>query len=140
MSWLDTTPSGRIINRFSTDMSRVDLDLQNSMQNLLRSGCDLLASVLVACAVLPVIFVIFLPVLAAYYCVQKVYRKAGREVQRLASKARSPIYQGVDEAIQGVVVIRAYGKQDYFMAQNQHRVHRSVRLDFTQAKKTCSHM
>lgn len=132
MSWLDTTPSGRIINRFSSDMSRIDLDLQGSMQNLLRAVCDLFASVMVAGVVLPIIFIIFLPILLAYYCIQKVYRKAGREIQRLGSKARSPIYQGVDEAIVGVTTIRAYHKQEYFMNQNERRVTRSVRLDFTQ--------
>eukprot|EP00438_Fugacium_kawagutii_P029858 Skav235137 [mRNA] locus=scaffold321:396055:409673:- [translate_table: standard] len=132
MSWLDTTPSGRIINRFSSDMSRIDLDLQGSMQNLLRAVCDLFASVMVAGVVLPIIFIIFVPILLAYYCIQKVYRKAGREIQRLASKARSPIYQGVDEAIVGVTTIRAYQKQEYFMNQNERRVTRSVRLDFTQ--------
>lgn len=132
MSWLDTTPGGRIINRFSSDMSKIDLDLQGSMQNLLRAVCDLFASVVVAGAVLPIVFIIFVPVLFAYHWIQKVYRKAGREIQRLASKARSPIYQGVDEAIVGVTTIRAYGKQGYFMAQNERRVARSLRLDFTQ--------
>lgn len=132
MSWLDTTPGGRIINRFSSDMSKIDLDLQGSMQNLLRAVCDLFASVVVAGAVLPIVFIIFVPVLFAYHWIQKVYRKAGREIQRLASKARSPIYQGVDEAIVGVTTIRAYGKQGYFMAQNERRVSRSLRLDFTQ--------
>lgn len=132
MSWLDTTPGGRIINRFSSDMSKIDLDLQGSMQNLLRAVCDLVASILVAGTVLPVIFLIFVPILLAYYRIQKVYRKAGREVQRLASKSRSPIYQGVDEAIVGVTTIRAYDKQGYFMDQNERRVSRSVRLDFTQ--------
>eukprot|EP00435_Cladocopium_sp_Y103_P038944 s2393_g10.t1 len=132
MSWLDTTPGGRIINRFSSDMSKIDLDLQGSMQNLLRAVCDLFASVVVAGAVLPIVFIIFVPVLFAYHWIQKVYRKAGREIQRLASKARSPIYQGVDEAIVGVTTIRAYDKQGYFMAQNERRVSRSLRLDFTQ--------
>lgn len=132
MSWLDTTPGGRIINRFSSDMSKIDLDLQGSMQNLLRAVCDLFASVIVAGAVLPIVFIIFVPVLFAYNWIQKVYRKAGREIQRLASKARSPIYQGVDEAIVGVTTIRAYDKQGYFMAQNERRVSRSLRLDFTQ--------
>lgn len=132
MSWLDTTPGGRIINRFSSDMSKIDLDLQGSMQNLLRAVCDLFASVVVAGAVLPIVFIIFVPILFAYHWIQKVYRKAGREIQRLASKARSPIYQGVDEAIVGVTTIRAYGKQGYFMAQNERRVSRSLRLDFTQ--------
>lgn len=132
MSWLDTTPGGRIINRFSSDMSKIDLDLQGSMQNLLRAVCDLVASILVAGTVLPVIFLVFVPILLAYYRIQKVYRKAGREVQRLASKSRSPIYQGVDEAIVGVTTIRAYDKQGYFMDQNERRVSRSVRLDFTQ--------
>lgn len=66
---------------------------------------------MVAGAVLPLIFLIFVPILLAYHWIQKVYRKAGREIQRLASKARSPIYQGVDEAIVGVTTIRAYDKQ-----------------------------
>ncbi|CAK9068911.1 unnamed protein product [Durusdinium trenchii] len=132
MSWLDTTPGGRIINRFSSDMSKIDLDLQGSMQNLLRAVCDLFASIMVAGAVLPLIFLIFVPILLAYHWIQKVYRKAGREIQRLASKARSPIYQGVDEAIVGVTTIRAYDKQQYFMDQNERRVSRSLRLDFTQ--------
>ncbi|CAE7257132.1 abcC12 [Symbiodinium natans] len=131
MAWHDTTPTGRVVNRFSSDLQKVDTDLQNNVVGLLRSMFDMLASFLVVLFVVPLIFVVVVPTLAAYFWIQKLYRKSGREIQRMASKSYSPIYQGVDEAINGVATIRAYEKQQYFSGRTAARVSRSVRLDLT---------
>lgn len=131
MSWHDTTPTGRVVNRFSSDLQKVDTDLQSNVTNLLRALFDMLASFLVVLFVVPLIFVVVIPSLIAYFWIQKIYRKSGREIQRMASKSYSPIYQGVDEAIAGVATIRAYEKQQYFSGRNAARISRSVRLDLT---------
>ncbi|CAE7245513.1 ABCC2, partial [Symbiodinium pilosum] len=113
MAWHDTTPTGRVVNRFSSDLQKVDTDLQNNVVALLRAMYDMLASFLVVLVVVPLIFVVVVPSLLAYFWIQKIYRKTGREIQRMASKSYSPIYQGVDEAIAGVATIRAYEKQQH---------------------------
>eukprot|EP00931_Biecheleriopsis_adriatica_P003833 TRINITY_DN105594_c0_g1_i1.p1 TRINITY_DN105594_c0_g1~~TRINITY_DN105594_c0_g1_i1.p1 ORF type:complete len:1434 (-),score=269.24 TRINITY_DN105594_c0_g1_i1:143-4297(-) len=131
MWWLDTTPSGRVINRFSTDMQRIDVDLQMNMLGLFRSIFDIAASVIVVLIVVPIIVVAFVPVLLFYWRLQKLYRPCSREIQRISSKTKSPIFQGLDEAIVGVSTIRAYCKSMHFSARNAMRVHRNLRMEFT---------
>ncbi|CAE7934287.1 PGPA, partial [Symbiodinium sp. KB8] len=78
---------------FSSDLQKVDTDLQSNVTNLLRALFDMLASFLVVLFVVPLIFVVVIPSLIAYFWIQKIYRKSGREIQRMASKSYSPIYQ-----------------------------------------------
>jgi len=132
MSWLDTTPTGRLINRFSQDLQRVDMELQMSMLYFIRSIFELLAAALVVTAIVPVLLIAFVPTLFFYNRVQNIYRASARELRRLASKTKSPIFQGLDEAIGGVATIRAFRKQDFFCAKNAMRVKRNLKLEFTQ--------
>ena len=49
-----------------------------------------------------------------YYRTQKVYRKTAREMKRLSSTARSPIFQHFNETINGLITMRAFGETDRF--------------------------
>jgi len=131
MWWIDSTPTGRVVNRFSTDLQRVDMELQMNMLGLLRGAFDMVTSILVITVVVPVLFLAFLPTLLIYFRIQRVYRASSREIQRLASKTKSPIFQGLDEAIGGVSTIRAYGKELHFSKMNMIRVHRNIQMEFT---------
>jgi len=130
MSWLDITPTGRVINRFSQDLQKVDMEAQNTLTGFVLNLMQLMASVGTVLFYAPYVLIAMLPLLAVYNRLQHSFRNAARELQRLVSRSKSPIYQGVDEAILGVASIRAYEKQPYFIMRNCERTLLHLSLQF----------
>jgi len=128
MSWLDTTPTGRIVNRLSQDMQKADMEMQGSVSNFTDFTMNVCLSALVVSIYVPILLIVLLPVLFLYVRVQRKFRNTARELQRLYSINKSPIYQGLDEAIIGVSTIRAYDAQAHFATQNALKVEKTVRL------------
>ncbi|CAN0037020.1 unnamed protein product, partial [Choristocarpus tenellus] len=55
------------------------------------------------------------------------YRPVNRDLQRLESVSRSPIFAQFSETLNGVSTVRAYNQQDEFIRQNSHRLDQSTR-------------
>ena len=70
----------------------------------------------------PIILVVLLPILVFYYIVQKIYIASSRQLKRIESTTRSPIYNHFNETVQGVSSIRAYGVQDKFISESNRRI------------------
>lgn len=131
MRFFDSTPVGRILQRFSRDVESVDIQLQWSFNHTIHALFQISISFLLIVFVLPWLVVFLLPVLAIYYKVQNVYRRVAREVKRLDSVARSPRYAHFKETLQGLHVIRAFGQVDWSMDQFYSKLHHSTRMFYT---------
>ncbi|XP_058061275.1 multidrug resistance-associated protein 1-like [Anopheles bellator] len=122
MSFFDTTPLGRIINRFSKDVDVVD----NILPATIRAWLLMLFSVIGVFVVIgistPVFLAIVPPLMVIYYFVQRFYIETSRQLKRLESVTRSPIYSHFGESIGGQSTIRAYGQQERFTQESEHRV------------------
>ncbi|MBL7998847.1 MAG: ATP-binding cassette domain-containing protein [Candidatus Kapabacteria bacterium] len=114
MRFFDTTPMGRILNRFARDMQSVDDELAWNFESGIRSFALMLGTLVLIAVTAPIVMLIAIPVLAVYYRIQRDYRRSAREAKRLESIARSPRYAHYKETIGGLTTIRAYNKQDYF--------------------------
>ena len=78
-------------------------------------------------------FVLMLPpVTAAYWVLQRYYIPAARELQRLDSVARSPIYSGFSEAVAGIPTIRAFDRGAHFVELEDRRIAANGLLFLTQ--------
>lgn len=130
MSFFDTTPAGRILNRFSSDVYRVDEVLARTFNmlfvNLARSGFTLI----VISVGTPAFVALIIPLSAFYYLVQRYYLRTSRELKRLDSVSRSPIYAHFQESLGGISTIRAYRQQDRFELENEWRVDWNLRAYF----------
>jgi len=80
----------------------------------------------------PIFGVALLPLLILYYFVQKYYISTSREIKRLESLARSPLYANFTETMQGLPTIRAYDAQERFIRANQHLIDENNRPQFLQ--------
>jgi ATP-binding cassette, subfamily C (CFTR/MRP), member 1 len=76
------------------------------------------------------------PVTVVYYFLQRYYIPAARELQRLESVTRSPIYSGFSEAINGITTIRAYERQSHFVALEDAAISENGHLFLTQRAGT----
>lgn len=108
--FLDTTPVGQILNRFSADYDALDSELALDLAYLVR-GSLWLSSIVIAALIISPLMVGFgcICILASGY-VASVYLTAARDVKRMESNARSPIFDNFNAALDGLVSIRAFDK------------------------------
>ncbi len=115
LRFFDSTPIGRVLQRFSRDVEAVDIQLQWSFETTVRCLVSIATALLLIIGVLPVLLLVVVPVLWLYYVLQRDYRVPAREAKRLDSISRSPRFAHFKETLQGLVVIRSYGKAQTFL-------------------------
>ncbi|ORY36994.1 P-loop containing nucleoside triphosphate hydrolase protein [Rhizoclosmatium globosum] len=91
-SFYDTTPLGRILNRFSRDLSF-------SFRQLISQIGICLSTFIVMCTALPWFTIPCIPAIALYYYIAAVYRTTARELKRLDSTTKSPLYTNLGETL-----------------------------------------
>lgn len=127
MSFFETTPIGRILNRFSNDVYKVDEVLGRVFGMFFSNTVKVLFTILVICFSTWQFIFIAIPLGVLYLYYQQYYLKTSRELRRLDSVSRSPIYANFQESLNGVSVIRAYDQEDRFKHLNRSRVDKNMR-------------
>ncbi|KAL2533987.1 multidrug resistance-associated protein 11 [Abeliophyllum distichum] len=114
VSFFDQTPSGRILNRLSSDLYTIDDSLPFILNILLANFVGLLGIAVVLSYVQVMFMLLLLPFGYMYRKLQFYYRSTSRELRRLDSVSRSPIYASFTETLDGSPTIRALKSLDYF--------------------------
>ncbi|MDZ4082020.1 MAG: ATP-binding cassette domain-containing protein [Bdellovibrionales bacterium] len=126
--FFDSTPVGRTLQRFSRDLESVDIHLRWSFEHSIKCFAQVLLTLLLIVSVLPFVVIVMVPVFWVYYHMQKTYRASSREAKRLDSISRSPRYAHFKETLQGLVVIRAFDKKDWFTDEFFKRLRHNQRM------------
>ncbi|KAK8630776.1 hypothetical protein V6N13_079552 [Hibiscus sabdariffa] len=130
MSFFDTTPSGRILSRVSTDQTNVDIFVPFMMGITLSLYIAMLSIFIITCQFSwPSIFLI-IPLAWMNYWYRGYYLASSRELTRLDSITKAPVIHHFSESISGVMTIRAFRKEDRFCQENVIRVNSNLRMDF----------
>ncbi|XP_043085933.1 ATP-binding cassette sub-family C member 3 isoform X4 [Puntigrus tetrazona] len=121
-SFFDTTPIGRIINRFSKDIYVIDEVLPSTILMFLGTFFASLSTMIVIICSTPIFALVTGPLALIYFFVQRFYVATSRQLKRLESVSRSPIYSHFSETITGTSVIRAYGRNAAFVLMSDMKV------------------
>ncbi|OWK61256.1 Multidrug resistance-associated protein 7 [Lonchura striata] len=119
VTFFDTTPTGRIVNRFSSDLYCVDDSLPFILNIFLANIYGLLGMLVIMTYGLPWIGLVLLPLAVVYFFIQRYYRFTSRELKRLCSVTLSPIYTHFSETLSGLSTIRAMRATKRFELENQ---------------------
>ncbi|RDD40608.1 Multidrug resistance-associated protein 1 [Trichoplax sp. H2] len=144
MSFFETNPTGRIINRFSTDIFIIDEVIPLMLIYCIGISCTIVGILLVICISTPLFIVVVLPLgiiyfftqpkinllnvsilakIYSFFCyIKRFYIATSRQLKRLDSKRRSPIYSHLGETLEGTTTIRGYGAKDRFCIINDKKV------------------
>ena len=140
VAFFDVTPVGRIVNRFASDFDNIDRAMADNCIGVFGSMFALISCFSVIIYMLPVFVIWLFPLLTLYYRVQFTYRLAAREMKRLNSNARSPIFQHFNETLQGLITIRAFGATERFSDKNMVNVDYHMRAEMGQnVSSRCAH-
>jgi ABC-type multidrug transport system fused ATPase/permease subunit len=122
MSFFDTTPIGRILNRFSQDIEVLDNDIFIEAEISMDKAFRCLGTVIIISYTMPIFIAVVVPVIVILYVIQQFYIRTSCQLRRIASNNKSPVYAHFSETLSGVSVIRAYEAQDRFVADSQRKV------------------
>ncbi|KAF8951702.1 hypothetical protein BGZ52_010208 [Haplosporangium bisporale] len=122
LSFFDTTPTGRIINRFSRDVDTLDNVLWSTLYEFTITIVTLLGTLVLIIVVFPWLTLAIVPILGLYYALSIYYRTTSREVKRLDSNMRSHLYAYFSECLTGLGTLKAYNVVDTAVLKNEYRI------------------
>lgn len=125
--FFDVTPLGQLMNRFSKDLEAVDQDIAPTAISVMSCGLSLVVTVVLITFITPgfLIAAVFIGVL--FYAVFVFYLRASRDLKRLESVNRSPLFQQFGETLSGMTTIRAYGEERRFIRDNLQKINTQSR-------------
>ena len=130
LSFFESNPSGRILNRASKDQQVLDgllpVALIDTMQYLLLT----LGSIAIVGMTNPWVLLILIPLIPAVFWLRRFYIRSSRQIKRLESVTRSPIYNLFSSSLDGLTSIRAFNVQDDFLNMFIERIDTNSRAYF----------
>ncbi|XP_076074808.1 multidrug resistance-associated protein 1-like [Mytilus galloprovincialis] len=122
MTFFDTTPVGRIVNRFSNDVARIDNEIIYQFKDCIISAAVVICNSVIICIGTPQFLCILLPITILYFILQRFYTVTSTQLRRFETSANSPIYSQFAETISGTSTIRAYNEQGRFIDESAERI------------------
>ncbi|KAK1775815.1 P-loop containing nucleoside triphosphate hydrolase protein [Copromyces sp. CBS 386.78] len=115
MSFFDTTPLGRITNRFSRDVDVMDNNLTDAMRMYFFSIGGIISTFALIIAYFYYFAIALVPLFTLFLLATGYYRSSAREIKRFEAVLRSSVFAKFNEGLSGVASIRAYGLQNRFV-------------------------
>lgn len=114
MSFIDTNPMGRIMNRFTKDTDALDNEISEQLRLFVYGLSRLVGMLILNIIYLPWV-ALLVPAMAAFFVAFANYYQAScREVRRIEAVQRSFVYNTFNETLSGHDTIRAYGAEGRF--------------------------
>ena len=122
MRFFDSTPSGRIMNRLSKDVSAIDTEASEILLYFAQCVLSVIAVLAVVVFSTPKFLFALVAIAALYWAIGILYVTTSREIKRFDSVTRSPIFISFSEALVGMSTIRSFGDSPRFMRKLFHEL------------------
>ncbi|KAF9999563.1 Canalicular multispecific organic anion transporter 2 [Entomortierella chlamydospora] len=133
MSFFDTTPVGRIVNRFSSDCYSADEEICWAFHDMFFCFVSVFGSIIVIAVTTPLFLVIIPPIIFVFTLLQRYYIASSRNFRRIESITKSPMYQHFAETLSGASTIRALQCSERFIEQSATRSDQTSNAHFVWA-------
>uniref|UniRef100_A0A5B6ZCK4 ABC-type xenobiotic transporter n=1 Tax=Davidia involucrata TaxID=16924 RepID=A0A5B6ZCK4_DAVIN len=128
MVFFHTNPLGRIINRFAKDLGDIDRNVALLVNMFLGQVSQLLSTFVLIGILSTMSLWAIMPLLLLFYAAYLYYQSTAREIKRLDSITRSPVYAQFGEALNGLSTIRAYKAYDRMTNINGKSMDNNIRF------------
>ena len=115
--FFDSNPVGRILNRFANDVGCLDELLPKTFLASIQYVLLVFASITVPTITKPWLVFLVVPLTVLVLYISKYYLKTSRELKRLESICRSPVFSHFSETLNGLDTIRTRGRERDFVDQ-----------------------
>lgn len=115
MSFFDTTPLGRILNRYSNDIHTIDKMLPDDVLTLINNVFSMIAIMIAISWAVPKFLFVVIPIYVGFNYIRLYYAATKNQIKRLESAMRSPVYSHLSETIAGRATIKAYKMEERYI-------------------------
>nr|XP_021560535.1 multidrug resistance-associated protein 9 [Neomonachus schauinslandi] len=112
MSFFDTTPTGRLMNRFSKDMDELDVRLPFHAENFLQQFFMVLFILVILAAVFPAVLLVLASLAVGFFILLRIFHRGVQELKKVENISRSPWFSHITSSMQGLGIIHAYDKKE----------------------------
>uniref|UniRef100_A0A4W5MR90 Cystic fibrosis transmembrane conductance regulator n=1 Tax=Hucho hucho TaxID=62062 RepID=A0A4W5MR90_9TELE len=112
--FFDVNPIGRVLNRFSKDIGQLDAALPWTFVDFIQIFLQIIGVVAVAASVIPWILIPLVPLIIVFLFLRRYFLQTSRDVKRLESTTRSPVFSHLSSSLQGLWTIRAFRAEERF--------------------------
>ncbi|VAH40989.1 unnamed protein product [Triticum turgidum subsp. durum] len=130
MSFFDTTPSGRILSRASSDQTTIDVVLAFFVGLTISMYISVLSTIVVTCQVAWPSVIAVIPLLLLNIWYRNRYLATSRELTRLEGVTKAPVIDHFTETVVGATTIRCFKKENEFFQENLDKINSSLRMYF----------
>ncbi|KAK8448521.1 hypothetical protein SEVIR_7G027200v4 [Setaria viridis] len=130
MSFFDTTPSGRILSRASSDQTAIDVVLAFFIGLTISMYISVLSTIIVTCQVAWPSVIAVIPLLLLNIWYRNRYLATSRELTRLEGVTKAPVIDHFSETVLGATTIRCFKKDKEFFQENLDKINSSLRMYF----------
>ncbi|XP_069030712.1 ATP-binding cassette sub-family C member 12 [Embiotoca jacksoni] len=112
MSFFDTTPTGRILNRFAKDQEEVDTVLPLHMDPFLQFALMVSFTIVIISSVFPPMLAAVVVIGALFTLILFIFQGSIRHMKKMENISRSPCISLTTSTLQGLSTIHAYNIRD----------------------------
>ncbi|KAJ1445216.1 hypothetical protein M885DRAFT_626395 [Pelagophyceae sp. CCMP2097] len=128
--FFDTNLLGRIINRFSSDMNDIDRQVMTTLMSFFWAGSALVPLFVVLATAAPALLIPLTVVCLGYVRVAIIFLAAARDLKRIDSTSKSPLYAHFSETLNGLAVVRGFRASERFSRHSADLVDAANRANF----------
>ncbi|GAA6020697.1 hypothetical protein JCM11491_000519 [Sporobolomyces phaffii] len=115
--WWDRTPLGNALNRHTKDTEITDTEQVDNLQPVFDYSVQVLFVAVVICTILPIFLLPAAAIAFVFFLIGKLYVRNALAARKEIAAARSPLFSTLGDATSGIVTIRAFGREEYFVSR-----------------------
>lgn len=143
MSFMDTNPLGRVLNRFTKDTDSLDNEIGEQLRLFIFPLATIIGIIIMCICYLPW-FAIAVPFLGGgFLFLSDIYSGSSREIKRLEAVQRSVVYNNFNETLTGMNTIKAYNAEKTFISKNDYllnKMNEAYFLSIATQRWLCVHL
>ncbi|KAM0903478.1 hypothetical protein ACQ4PT_018686 [Festuca glaucescens] len=130
MLFFDSTPTGRIMTRASSDFCILDFDIPFTMSFVISGTIEVAGTVVIMIMVTWQVVLVAIPAVIGVLCIQRYYIASARELVRINGTTKAPVMNYAAESMLGVITIRAFAATNRFIKTNLQLIDTDATLFF----------
>ncbi|KAI8907846.1 P-loop containing nucleoside triphosphate hydrolase protein [Gorgonomyces haynaldii] len=130
MHFFDSNPVGRVINRLTSDVQDLDLEIGGILLNGGFAFTQILITIVLICQSNLYLLILMFALCVILYFIFQFYQPSNRELKRMISLKRSPYMAHISETLSGTATLKAYGLEQESLKQLGKHMNAFVGTEF----------